>query len=82
MQINHKFDVLRLRRLTCGKASPFRFARNFFAEASLRQVRERRSLRISNANKTERLSLSAHRAAQPHSLIPGSSVLMEAIKRV
>lgn len=69
MQINHKFDVLRLRRLTCGKASPFRFARNFFAEAMPQQVRERRSLRISNANETERLSLSAHRAAQPQKLM-------------
>jgi hypothetical protein len=81
MQINHKFDVLRLCRLMCGKALPFRFAHNFFAEAMPQEVRERRSLRISNA-KTERLSLSAHRAAPPRSFIPGSCILTEAIKRV
>ena len=81
MKINHKYGV-RLRHPMCGKAVPFRLAFYFFAEATPQQGRERQSLRISNANETERQSLSAHRAAQPHSFVPGSCVFTEAIKRV
>jgi hypothetical protein len=81
MQHNYKTEVLRLGRVMCGKAFPFRSACDFFDEAMPHQVREAK-LKISNSSNTERQSLSAHRAAQPHSFVPGSSVLTEVIKRV
>ena len=82
MQINHKFGVSRLRRLMCGKALPFRNTFYFCSEAMPHKSGARHSLAASRYQLSERRSLSAHRAAQPRSSVPGFVFLSEATKRV
>jgi hypothetical protein len=56
---------MRLRRLKCGKAQPFRQAAFRTAEASPRAILIRHSLNKEIKREPERQSLSAHRTAQP-----------------
>jgi len=60
---------VRLCRLMCGKALPFRARVKMFFEAAPRKASMRRSLAELKICFTERRSLSAHQAAKPRSLI-------------
>jgi hypothetical protein len=74
-----RLNPLRLRRLMCGKALPFRNAVYFFLEAMPHKVRARHSLASSNYQLAERQSLSAHQAAKPRS---GFVLVLEATEGV
>jgi hypothetical protein len=72
----------RLCRLMCEKASPFRSAPYFYSEAMPQKSRARQSLASSKSQLAERLSLSAHQAAQPRRLALHSWSALEATKGV
>ena len=67
--MNSLFQCLRLCRLMCGKAKPFRTSIRMFMEAPPPKTSTRRSLTTIKIYLPERQSLSAHQAAKPRSFI-------------